>query len=76
MSLLPNSFSRPQCGKLENRAADVEGIYWLEPKKEPIALHIKVVQCLQSSEALSIDLDVQHSERVQYLGDLYETNLN
>ena len=42
----------------ENRAVDMEGVYFLEPKKEPALLHIRVVQCLQSSETLTIDLRV------------------
>jgi hypothetical protein len=54
----------------------VEGVYRLEPKKEPAALHIRVVQHLQSSEALTIDLGVQHSERAQHLGNLWETNID
>jgi hypothetical protein len=63
-------------GSQKNRAADEEGVYRLEPKKEPTALHIRVVQCLQSSEALTIDLGVQHSERAQHLDNLWETNLD
>jgi hypothetical protein len=54
----------------------VEGVYRLEPKKEPAALHIRVVQCLQSSEALTINLGVEHSERVKHLGNLWETNID
>ena len=44
--------------------------------KEPACLHIRVVQRLQSFEALSVDLEVQHFERVQHLVELWETNLN
>jgi hypothetical protein len=54
----------------------VEGVYCLEPKKEPTALHIRVVQCLQSSEALTIDLGVEHSERAQHLVNVWETNID
>jgi hypothetical protein len=39
-------------------------------------LHIRVVQRLQSSETLTIDLGIQHSEHVQHLGNLWETNLD
>jgi hypothetical protein len=54
----------------------VEGVYRLESKKEPATLHIRVVQRLQSSETLTIDLGIQHSEHVQHLGNLWETNLD
>jgi hypothetical protein len=54
----------------------VEGVYRLEPKKEPAALHIRVVQRLQSAEALTIDLGVEYSERTHYLVNVWETNID
>jgi hypothetical protein len=54
----------------------VEGVYHLKPKKEPAPLHFRVVQRLQSSEALTFDLGVQHSERAQHLDNLWKTNLD
>jgi hypothetical protein len=63
-------------GSQKNRAADVEGVYRLEPKKEPATLHIRVVQRLQSSEALTIDLGVEHSECAQHLVNVWETNID
>jgi hypothetical protein len=58
----------------KNRALDVEGVHRMESKKEPAALHIRVVQCLQPSETLLVPLGIKHSQHQDHLDIVWEAN--
>jgi hypothetical protein len=53
----------------------VEGVHRMESKKEPAAMHIRVVQRLQPSETLAVHLGIQHSERQDHLDIVWEANI-
>jgi hypothetical protein len=46
---------------MKSRALDVEGVYHTEPKEEPAPLHIRVVQRLQPSKALAVNMGIKYS---------------